>query len=82
MKIQVTQQHIDRGFKGSCTQDPIALALADAGFTKPRASPTYLSVEGWRGERDNYPTPESVLEFMKQYDNDRLVWPFEFELEE
>ena len=80
MRIQITQHHINRGLRGSTTKDPVALAMLDAGFKNPWASPSHLWVEfedrGLRVE-----TPESVLQFMKSFDNENFVEPFEFELE-
>jgi hypothetical protein len=78
MKIAVTQHHIDTGLRGVCTGDPIALAIKDATGSKAWASPAYLV---WGGKK-SIQTPESVLEFMKCFDNGYRVSPFEFELEE
>ena len=80
MKIQVTQQHIDYGVRGSTTSDPVALAMKDAGLIKPWASPSYLA---WRKDNKDYyvPLPEGVLGFMKEFDNGVEVEPFTFEVE-
>jgi hypothetical protein len=80
MKIQVTQQHIDAGQKGSCTKDPVALALKEATGKEVWASPSYLV--WWEDEiRKNVATPFKVYEFMRAYDNNEPVKSFEFELE-
>jgi hypothetical protein len=80
MKIQVIEKHITDGKRGSCTHDPVALSLLDAGFQKPWVSPGYLA---WRFENKDYfqAIPENVLEFMKQFDNGQLVYPFDFEVD-
>ena len=81
MKIQVTQQHINLGLRGSCTGDPISLSMKDAGLRSPWVSPTRIV---WN-DRFDHPfeveTPEDVVQFMKSFDNDLYVEPFEFELE-
>ena len=83
MKIQVTQQHIQLGLRGSCTADPIALALKDAGFMRPWVSPTRIETVGQNGGymKENWSCPQSVLSFMIRFDRGEVVSPFEFELE-
>ena len=76
MKISVTQQHIDAGLRGSCTGDPIALALKDAGFDFVWVAPDRIEATV-----RTYSIPEDVLEFMKAFDNEHYVQPFTFELE-
>lgn len=77
MKISVTQQHIDRGLKGSCSSDPIALACLDAGMKKPLVGPYVIS----DNHEKEYYVPVEALQFMKDFDNDRLVHPFDFFVE-
>lgn len=81
MKISVTQAHIDNGVAGSCTHDPIALAMKEAGLEKPWVGVTYLC---WRVNHRDYfiRVPDSVLEFMKAFDNRRDAEPFEFEVDQ
>ena len=76
MKISVLQKHIDAGIKGNCVKDPIALAVRDAGLDPVWVGPTFIE---WGNK--SAPTPDEALEFMKAFDNDRLVYPFTFELE-
>ena len=80
MKIQVTQKHIDEGFRGSCSSDPICLAMKDAGLKRPWVSPDHIA---WDLDNRHYSvkTPELVWGFMVDYDTGRYVRPFEFELE-
>ena len=79
MKITVTQEHIDNGDRGSCTHDPIALAMKDAGLEKGWAGPSGIS---WKVGHKNYfaQTPRIVLDFMLAFDNKQPVEPFEFEV--
>ena len=79
MKITVTQQHIDNGQKGSCTRDPIALALKDAGVEDPWVSPVRITFG--LNRKNGAPVPAEVLAFMRAFDNHEMVEPFEFELE-
>ena len=83
MKIQVTQQHIDKGVRGSCSSDPICLAMKDAGFFRPWVSPDRIKTVGFNGGYmcEEFAVPESVLDFMRLYDNNLRVQPFEFSLE-
>jgi hypothetical protein len=77
VKIQVTQEHINAGVRGSATSDPIALALKDAGWEKP-----YVNVFGLQnGQIKRYPLPAGMWEFMYNFDNEKPVKPFEFEVE-
>lgn len=54
--------------------------MKSAGLEKPWASPDHLA---WRvGFKDYFaPTPENVVYFMTEFDNNRAVCPFEFEVE-
>ena len=81
MRISVTQTHLDKGHKGSCSHDPVALALKDAGLDRPWVSPDHIA---WRKDFRDYSvkTPERVLAFLSLFDNNHRVVPFSFELEE
>jgi len=81
MKIVVTQQNINKGLRGSCSSDPVSLAMKEAGLCSPWVSPAHIS---WRSKSKDYtvPTPDEVLVFIKGFDNNVSVEPFEFELEE
>ena len=80
MIIQVTQQHIDFGLRGSCSSDPLSLAMLDAGLSEPWVSPAYFR---WKKDGKTYfhPIPENVVEFIIDFDNGKEVRPFEFEVE-
>ena len=78
MKITVTQYHIDNGQKGSCTRDPIALALKDAGVEDPWVSPVRITFG--LNRKNGAPVPAEVLAFMRAFDSHEPVSPFTFEL--
>ena len=80
MKIQVTQQHIDSGVRGSCTSDPIALALKEAGFPKVWAGVRYLRIYDGP-EFADHSMPDEVYEFLRLYDNGLPTLPMCFDLE-
>ena len=81
MRISVTQTHLDKGHKGSCSHDPVALALKDAGLDRPWVSPDHIA---WRKDFRDYSvdTPPAILAFLQLYDNGHVIRPFEFTLEE
>lgn len=80
MKIRITEEHIRKGFRGSCASDAICLALRDAGLVKPWASPSQIQFR--LGHKDYcLDTPEELVEFMMAYDNNLTVREMEFELE-
>jgi len=80
MKISVTQSHIDAGLRGSCSGDPVALAMKESGLAEPWVSPTELR---WKenGQVKVVESPPEVLEFIRNFDNIRCVDTFDFELE-
>jgi len=82
MRIRVTQDHIDHGLRGSATSDPVALALQDEGFIRPYVGPDLIWVDGRNGGfmRQTTMTPDSVVLFMKEFDNGVSVKPFQFEV--
>lgn len=80
MRISVMQHHIDAGVRGSCTQDPIALALKDAGFIRPWVNPVRIRIE--EPVHKEFALPDEVYAFMLLFDTHKTVEPFEFELEE
>ena len=79
MKIRVTQEHIDNGEKGACNCCPIALALIDAGWKRPHVGMNTMHDKD--DESKYFATPPQVFRFMACFDIDRLVHPFEFELD-
>lgn len=82
MLISVTQTHINHGAKGIPTSDPVALALEDSGFYAAWVSPSRLRTKSSKYDTwKDYEIPDEVLRFITDFDQDRLVEPFEFELE-
>lgn len=81
MKITVTQKHINSGLRGSCTKDPVGLALKDAGLVDIWVSPTQLRYRLSNGDLVWTPIPENVEAFIRNFDNNRHTEAFEFELE-
>ena len=77
MKIKVTQEHIERGVVKDCDVCPVALAMQEAmEDDKVRVFSTYIETS-----EGNYITPESVGDFIDNFDEGLPVKPFEFELE-
>jgi len=80
MKIHVTEKHIRSGVRGSCSSDPISLAMKDAGLLKPWVSPDHITWDE-NHKHHSVETPDSVLYFIEMFDNNGYVVPFEFVLE-
>jgi len=77
--VKVTQKHIDDGVCYSPRKDAIARALRAAGLRRWRSGFTSFTV-GKYSKR--VPMPDSVKEFVRQFDHDRLKCkPFEFEVD-
>ena len=76
MIIRVTQEHIDKGIRGSCTKCPIALALIDAGLDNPSVGVYYMR----GGGRHLFGCPQIIKNFMTLFDNGAYAAPFEFEI--
>ena len=70
MKIQVTEQHIHYGLKGSCTSDCIALAMGDAGCCFTLGLSDF--VRQWlntRGDSFSINTQDEVLRIYEDFDD-------------
>lgn len=74
--VRVTQEHIDNGFARLARECPIALALKDAFQT----SDTSMGVHNFYINGKDYKPPQTVLDFVKIFDNKKEVYPFEFEV--
>ena len=83
MRIEVTQENIEDGERAMVACCPVALAMADAGLLGAFAYPIKLE---WSSPKDmkRYVAalPPEVERFMIDFDNERPVKPFEFDLEE
>lgn len=78
MVVQVTEDHIDQGDYGICDSCPIALALKEMGYADVWVDDRWISLDGRDGKR--YPIPRAVDLFIDDFDREREVKPFEFEL--
>lgn len=82
MKISVTQEMIERGFKRDCRMCPVALAVVEAGGVNPIVGQQSIQ---WMPNRTavyvRASTPEPVVQFIRSFDKGEQVSPFEFELE-
>ena len=85
IKINVTQEDIDKGIQGSCVNCPTGLALQ-----RTFPSSNYIHVDtvdieyGINPESDEFKsveTPQEVIDFIDDFDNGKPVKPFFFELE-
>lgn len=77
MKIIVTQNHIDRGVRGSCYSCPVALATRDAGCQ----CVLHLDYLCKYNEDQKFKLPKEVRNFIVEHDAWKDVRPFEFDLE-
>ncbi len=78
-RINVTQEHINNGEKFDCNKCPIALATKGTIFflsiiirQKKYNDPAYTFSE--------YDLPEKALDFISDFDYDKKVKPFSFNL--
>jgi hypothetical protein len=85
MRIRVTQEHIDRGFRGDCDSCPITLAIRER-FPGWYVQTTPVDV-GFRRYGEPFfrltPLPPIAVDFVQNldsYDVYRTVSPFEFDL--
>lgn len=78
MKIKVTQDDIDKGKRCLINQCPIALAVR-RGTGLPTV---YIgAVHFITGKFERVTLPPAAIEFIKKFDQQATVKPFEFELE-
>ena len=80
MLIKVTQEHIDRGIKGSAYHCPIALACGDFGMTKPGVGTHYVHPNSTWGGGTYYILPPIARRLLLEFDVGQPVAPFEFDL--
>lgn len=84
MIINVTQEHIDKGFRKICRACPVALAMKDATGKNFNVTPLYVRDmtgvdihEEFKGKR--YKIPKCVTSFVENFDTEYPVEPFSFE---
>lgn len=82
MKVVVTQDHIDRGLPARAQLCPIALALNEqhGNGHYVMVSAIDYSPNGWQTVAW-YHMPPEASQFVRDFDHDRPVQPFEFEVE-
>lgn len=74
--VRVKQEHIDGGVKRDPCNCPISLALKDSmDIIRVHVTDYGIIVGG-----HSYYTPDNAREFIKKFDGDELVKPFEFTL--
>ena len=82
--IQVTEEHIEKGVKGSRTSCPIASAFADAGFynTSVEYSQVYYyeSCDDSSDYGRSAVVEQSVRDFQNDFDSGNAVEPMTLEL--
>lgn len=81
MIITVTQKHIDEGLIADCSRCPVALAIREVF---PYVDEILIrSTDVWLGKGENLivkELPIGVRFFIRNFDNDKDVKPFSFEL--
>ena len=77
MKIEVTQSHIDNGHRTKCKECPIALAIIDV---VGEGNEVMVYPHGARINGDLYFLPIQASDFILDFDRDKAVHPFSFEL--
>jgi len=83
MLVQVTQDHIQRGKRGSTSGCPIALALCDMGHECVHTTYTYSSMQKSSIDvnRRYYKMPRIASEFVCAFDRGDPVQPMKFILD-
>lgn len=79
MKIQVTSEHIQNGKRTSAFNCPIALAMKDTGLANVSVGPKHAVVVNTAGDKI-ISLPIEVRSFIKTFDDNLPVEPFEFEI--
>lgn len=81
MKIEVTQDNIDKGVRGYASLCPIALAIArDYPDILPLVFSKYAVLKDIGGDNLFYDLPWTALDFIYHFDHKFEVKPFSFEL--
>ncbi len=80
VRIEVKQEHIDKGIPGRCFSCPIALAALAVLPAREFHVQVSRACLGFRWARAFY-LPESARHFVKMFDDGEDVTPFDFEIE-
>lgn len=88
VKVTVTEEHINRGFRSNCRLCPIALALMDVDpFSRSFAGLHFVELSRCGQFTENNTdymkarTPPVVAQFMDDFDGHRRPKPMTFDLE-
>lgn len=76
LTINVTQEHIDAGERGSCGHCPVALAMVNAGLDRPLVVTALHGTAN--GKRVHASMPHCVNKFATSFDRGLPVFPFTF----
>ena len=76
-KIQVTQEHINKGKRMKACECPVALAIRDKTKWIPDVSSLIVT---FPGTLDTEWLPAKAAEFVNAFDSGNPVKPFEFEM--
>lgn len=79
--VNVTQEHIDKGRAGNCILCPVAMALVNAGCDNVAVtySRAHFNYQGPHPKRMWLST--QTIQFISDFDVNRPVSPFSFDLE-
>lgn len=80
MQVSVTQEDIDLGIRGSCSECPVARAMTRAGFLDVSICPGLLVWRGGPAGRRGFTAPKHVTEFIIAFDSEGSGQPFTFEV--
>lgn len=80
--VTVTQQHISKGQRRSCSGCPVGLAVADLGFKWVLVAEDFI--EWWRPDLTGrrYMLPLKAKDFISRFDKGQHVKPFSFRIPE
>jgi hypothetical protein len=80
MRIEVKQEHIDKGIRAKCTTCPVALAIHEA--TSGELGTVYVDVTTvFVGSMTSIPLPIVAIEWIAEFDYQGTGEPFSFELD-
>lgn len=80
VRVKITQDHIIKGTRASCSNCPVALALRDATGIKWFVSQSYLGTVGCYNNIE-VKLPPRVSVFISSFDLGVHVEPFEFDVQ-
>ena len=84
--VDVTQEYIDKGCRGGAGSCPVARAInailkdSCSAYVSDNQFVLHDKVKSIASQEER-PLPSIVTEFIKDFDNDYIVKPFQFELD-